>query len=108
MSARDPGRLRERVTIERPTRTPDGAGGATIGWSVLATVRAEVISFKGVSLVAAEREEAREPFRVVIRHRGDVTTEMRVVWRERRLDILSRHDPDGGRRWLVLDCEERT
>ncbi len=108
MSARDPGRLRERVTIEMQVRTADGAGGASIGWTALATVAAEVISFKGASLVAGERDEAREPFRVVIRYRGDVTTEMRIAWRGRLLDILSRHDPDGGRRWLALDCEERT
>ncbi len=107
MSGRDPGRLRERVTIETPTRTPDGAGGAAVGWSVLATVAAEVISFKGATLVAGEREEAREPYRVVIRYRDDVTAEMRLRWRGRVLDISSRHDPDGQRRWLAIDCEVR-
>lgn len=108
MRARNPGRLGERVTIETQVRTADGAGGASVGWTALATVAAEVISFKGASLVAGERDEAREPFRVVIRYRGDLTTEMRIAWRGRQLDILSRHDPDGGRRWLVIDCEERT
>lgn len=107
MSGRDPGRLRERVTIELPVRTADGAGGAAIGWTALATVRAEVISFRGTTLVATEREEARESYRVVIRYRDDVTTEMRLRWRGRVLDISGRHDPDGDRRWLVIDCEVR-
>jgi len=108
VSGRDPGRLRERVTIETPTRTADGAGGAAVGWSMLATVAAEVISFKGATLVAGEREEAREPYRVVMRYRDDVTAEMRLRWRGLVLDISSRHDPDGQRRWLVIDCEVRS
>ncbi|MEN6542004.1 phage head closure protein [Parvibaculum sp.] len=107
MSGSDPGRLRERVTIEMPVRAEDGAGGASIGWSTLATVRAEVISFKGATLAATEREEAREPYRVVIRYRDDVTAEMRLRWRGRVLDISGRHDPDGHRRWLAIECEVR-
>ncbi len=102
-----PGRLRERVTIEAPQRAGDGAGGWTIAWSRVATVWADVISFKGTELAEADRLEAREPFRVVIHHRGDVKSDMRLTWRGRVLDIRGAFDPDGRRRWLAIDCEER-
>ncbi len=107
MSAASAGRLRERVTIEHPVRTPDGAGGTTVTWTPLATVRAEVISFRGSQPTVAERDEARAPYRAVIRFRGDVTADMRLNWRGRRLDINGAFDPDGERRWLAIDCEER-
>jgi SPP1 family predicted phage head-tail adaptor len=101
------GQLRERVTIERPERAPDGAGGTSVSWVALATVWADVISFRGSQPTVAEREEARAPFRAVIRFRADVTAEMRLIWRGRRLDINGAFDPDGERRWLAIDCEER-
>lgn len=102
-----PGDLGERVTIEAPLRASDGAGGAAISWSEVATVWADVISFKGTELFNADKLEAREPFRVVIRHRTDVTADMRLRWRGRVLDIRGAFDPDGRRRWLAIDCEER-
>ena len=35
------GRLTERITLQRATRTADGGGGTTQSWSTLATVWAE-------------------------------------------------------------------
>lgn len=107
MSRRKPGNLRERVTIEAPERLPDGAGGAGVRWTPLATVWADVASFKGSEPTVAERDEARTPYRVVIRFRADVKPEMRLAWRGKRLDINGAFDPDGERRWLAIDCEER-
>lgn len=103
-----PAELRHRVAIEAPSRAGDGAGGATISWTPIATVWADVASFKGSKLLAADQIEEHEPFRVVIRYRAGMKAEMRIVWRGRRLDIVSIFDPDGERRWLVLECEERS
>lgn len=102
------GKLRERVTLERMVRTPDGFGGTGVSWSLVATCRAEVISFKGREHTRAGRTETRTPFRVVTRYREDVTSAMRIRWRDRLLDIQSVIDPDGERRWLALDCIEMT
>lgn len=102
------GKLRERVTVERMTRTPDGFGGATVSWIEVATCRAEVISFKGREHARDGRAETRAPYRVVTRYREDVTSAMRIRWRDRLLDIQSAIDPDGERRWLALDCIETT
>lgn len=100
------GKLRERVTIERMERVPDGFGGATVNWIEVATAHAEVISFKGRERAGADGVETREPFRVVMRYREDVNAAMRCCWRGRTLDIQSAMDPDGERRWLAMDCVE--
>ena len=105
MNARRIGKLRERIVIERPLRTPDGAGGHTISWTEHASLWAEVISLKGTELMLGERGEAREIYRVVIRYRADVTNVMRIRWRDRELDIRAALDPDGERRWLAMDAE---
>lgn len=101
------GRLRQRVTIEAPQRTSDGAGGVYYSWTTLATVAADVSSFKGSELYNADRLEPSEPFRVIIRYRPDVRHDMRLRWRGRVLDIEGVSDSEGTRRWLTLDCRGR-
>lgn len=99
------GALRQRVTLEAPLRTPDGAGGAEIGWSEVATLWAAVEMPGGGEVAAGERLEARTRLRVTIRFRADVTAAMRLVWRGEALNIRAVADRDGRRRFLTLDCE---
>tara|TARA_B100001123_G_C14594295_1_gene743279 strand:- start:165 stop:494 length:330 start_codon:yes stop_codon:yes gene_type:complete len=74
-------RLNRRVTLEQPVRSSDGAGGASISWSLLATVWAEVRSRGGSGaeslLTGALVDDHR--IEVTIRYRRDVTAAMRVV-----------------------------
>jgi SPP1 family predicted phage head-tail adaptor len=97
--------LRERVTIEAPARVDDGAGGAALTWSEVATVQAEVAAGAGREVAAGERLEARQRLTVTIRHRADVTAAMRLVWRDEPFNIKAVRDPDGRRRWLQIHAE---
>tara|TARA_R110002110_G_scaffold24174_8_gene90974 strand:+ start:1301 stop:1624 length:324 start_codon:yes stop_codon:yes gene_type:complete len=99
------GGLRERVTIEVPTRVSDGTGGESVSWSALGTVWAEVLSLSGSEVTQAERDEARGRFTVTMRHRDDVSADMRLVWRGQVLNIRGLRDPDGRRRWLAVSAE---
>jgi len=101
------GQMRERVTLQAPVRTPDGAGGGDVTWTESATVWAKVEERGGDERAAGERLAAEARFRVTIRYRSGVTAEMRALWNGRALDIASLRDPDGRKRLLVLDCEER-
>lgn len=38
----NPGKMRERIDLQRASRTPDGQGGWTEGWATYATVHARV------------------------------------------------------------------
>lgn len=100
------GAMSERVTLQSPVRTADGAGGAAVTWNEGASVWAKVEMLGGGETPMAERLEARARVRVTIRHRPGVTAEMRAVWQGRALDIRNVRDLDGRRRFLVLDCEE--
>lgn len=105
------GNLRHRVTIEQRTRTSDGRGGFTgeTSWTPVATVWAAVKPKR----VVAERIEAQQPksfvvYEVVIRYRPDITAGMRMVWEGRTLYLTGPpYDPDGRKRYLAFECEER-
>lgn len=86
-------RLRERVTIEQPERTPDGYGGQEVSWSTLATVFAEVVpltqNVRERSI--ADQVRAVAAYRVRIRARDDVDASMRLQWRGHVLHVHAVH-----------------
>lgn len=82
-------RLRERVRIEAVEEAGDGQGGVTRNWVLHAECFAEVTA---LSLDVAERMDAaqhisRLAYRIVLRVRDDITSQMRVVWKGRLLNI---------------------
>ncbi len=97
--------MRERITIQTPTRTGDGTGGAALTWSALATLWAEVTTKSGAEVAQGERMEARARLTLRLRYRDDVTSVMRIVWRGDVFNIRGLRDPDGARRWLVIEAE---
>jgi SPP1 family predicted phage head-tail adaptor len=102
------GEMRERVTLQSPSRTPDGAGGAEVTWTSGATIWVKVEEQRGSERLAGERLAAGTKLRLTIRYRSGITTEMRVLWNARVLNIRAVGNPDGRKRFLVLDCEEET
>lgn len=100
------GEMRERVTLQSPVRTGDGTGGADIVWTSGATVWAKVEERGGTERLAGERLAARAGITLTIRYRSGITTEMRVLWKGRVLNIKSLSDPEGRKRFLEVACEE--
>lgn len=100
------GDLREQVTLQEPVRTGDGAGGASVAWTTVATVWAAIETVSGASGLRAERLRAEATHRITIRHRTDLDETHRLLWGTRILRIEAMADPDGRRRWLTLTCEE--
>lgn len=70
--ASDAGRLRLRLTLERSARTPDGAGGATLAWTEIGIVAAEVTPARADEGAAGEGVSDRVLHKIVIRRRPDV------------------------------------
>jgi SPP1 family predicted phage head-tail adaptor len=100
------GQLRETIVLQRPTLTPDGAGGFVRTWATYATRRAEVMG------TPVGREEtlndvtlAVERFTITIRFGLDVRPSDRLVWRGKTMNIRSSNDPDMRRAWLTITAD---
>jgi SPP1 family predicted phage head-tail adaptor len=101
------GELRTRLTLESPSRADDGGGGAIVTWETVAEVWAAVRPVGGGEGFALDRVAGRLSHAILIRHRDDVTLEMRFREEQRVYDIRSAFDPDGRRHWLKCLAEER-
>jgi len=98
--AQDASDLRHRVTIQTPVRTGDGQGGATVTWTDVATVWAQVTPGTGGERVIAHGLREQSPYDVRIRYRPDVTAACRLVW--------TTTDPYGNAISLTLDVQNVT
>jgi len=100
------GELSRRVTLERPDRTEDGGGGASVTWTPIATVWAAVTAAAAGEITATDDVASRVRHVLRIRWRADVRAGWRAVLDGRALRIRASVDRDGAKHWLVLDAEE--
>lgn len=103
------GEMRERVAIVQDTKTETSAGGRTATPSTLVTVWASVRPLNAREQMQAQAIGSNVSYEVTIRHRGDVTPQMRLSWTPylstaKTLQILGVRQPD--RDHLLLDCAE--
>lgn len=84
------GRLRERVTIQKPTESSADAYGATTDtWSDLVTTKAEVLTLTSREAFYAAQVQPEAAVSVLIRYNADVDSTMRVKFGDRYLYIDS-------------------
>lgn len=106
LGASDAGRLRLRLTLERATPTPDGAGGSTLSWNAVAVVPADVTPVKADERSVGEGLSDLTLQRIVIRKRPDIFSSDRFRLGARVFRIRSVSDPDEDGRFLECLCEE--
>lgn len=75
----DPGELDQRINIEAEISTPDGMGGTTTSWQVVAAVWAKVRPLTGNERTAAAQVESPAKYAVIIRNRA-VSENQRIKW----------------------------
>lgn len=105
------GRLRHRVTIQQPVLSPDGLGGGSKTWSNVATVWADVTTSEGnvginLETVVSDQTRSLNMYRVKMRYRAGVGTNMRLLHRGRVLEILSVANIDERNKEMTLLCRE--
>lgn len=120
------GKMRHRVTIQKLTRTDDGAGGYTETWEDIATVWAAVEPLSGREYYLAQQTQAEVSHKVTMRYgqwydeyfltpfssaqEGEtvVKPQMRIVYDGRpfSFDIQSVIDVKERHRELVVLCKE--
>lgn len=99
----NPGRLRETVELQSPPATDDGAGGQTGGWTLVKSLRAEVLPLRGNEAAQAAVATGFVQYRVTIRRRA-IDSGQRLIWGTQMLDIRAVL-PQSDRRWTVLLCD---
>lgn len=93
-----PGRMDQRVTIIRTTRTSDAYGGYPESETTVGTVWAHVEPVRGQERVIADREQGVQTYRVTSRNQGDwATVATGDVIRWGSLDLNVKWAPDDGR-----------
>ena len=102
------GKLRERVTIQQKSVVRDAFGAEVATWVVSATVWADVRSTDGTEQVESSVDQvvATISHSVLIRYMAGLSPAMRVVWRDKSLQILSIVESDNRQRQLILKCSE--
>jgi SPP1 family predicted phage head-tail adaptor len=105
----DPGRLRHRVTIQRPVSVQNATTGKlSTSWANVAVNIAAAIEPLSVrEFVAAHAMQSEITTRIVIRYRAGLTAEMRIVHGSK---LYNPHgwlaDPDSGLEYLTAPCSE--
>jgi len=100
--------LDRTITIQRPVADTsfDGSGSGT--WEDVATVRANV---KDMTIARAERMAevvniASRPATILIRHRDGITADMRIIYGDRVMQIISGPAEIGRREALQMTAQD--
>lgn len=85
----DPGRLRERVTIERASESRNALGETVLTWATYAERWASVEGVSARESLEAGQSQIEMSHRVRMRYVTGLTQNMRFLWRGRKLEIVS-------------------
>ena len=83
------GRMRERITVEKPTEERNRFGEVSLGWQAVRTVWAKVDGLNTRETLQAMQANAIVSHKMTIRFFEDITHEYRVIWRGRVMEIAS-------------------
>lgn len=128
------GKMRERVAIYLQTQTVNDAGeittswdqttnfnwastnninwgdGVTINWAGGASqplaAWARIEPLRSSQIVLAGRDDAVREYLMTTRYRTDITTNSRIVWRDRKFDVTGVTDPTEQRVFLTVYMRE--
>lgn len=110
----NPGKLRERLTLQSSSGSGDGQGGRTVGWADVAPavkVWARVTPLSTHERIQSMQTDAPASHEVEIRYRTDVTAKSRWKWVSggvtRYLRVVAAPtNPDEHRAMLAMLCAE--
>lgn len=103
----EPGKLRERVTVQVASGSTNALGEYVLSWADSTSVWASVDGVSAREALAAGQQETTITHRVRLRHLSGLTQQMRFSWRARTLNIVSLLEY-GNRSEHVAICEEVT
>ena len=101
----DPGRLRERVTVQQASESRNAMGETVLSWADLTTVWASVEGVSAREALALGQQEVVITHKVRLRYLSLLTARMRFRWRNRVLNIISLLEYDNRTEHVAI-CEE--
>lgn len=107
--ALDAGKLRHRVTIQRPAQSRDSSGDVRVSWLDVATVWAAVEPLSVREFIAGQSMQSQVTARITVRYRDGLSADMRILFRDRIYNPQGwLSDPDSGLEYLTAPCTEGT
>lgn len=103
----DPGKLRERVTVQVASGSTNTLGETVMTWSDSTSVWASVEGVSAREALALGQQETVVTHRVRLRYLPGLTQQMRFAWRSRTLEIISLLE-HGNRSEHEAICEEQS
>ena len=103
----EPGKLRERVTVQIASGTTNALGETVLAWYNSTAAWASVEGVAAREALAAGQQDTTITHRVRLRYLPGLTQQMRFSWRSRTLNIVSLLEY-GNRSEHVAICEEVT
>ena len=85
----DAGTLRERVAVQEPLESRNAIGESIQTWILVANVWASVEGISSRESIIAGQQQIAISHRVRLRYLPALTQSMRLVWRNRTLEIVS-------------------
>jgi SPP1 family predicted phage head-tail adaptor len=102
----DPGKLRERITVQVASGSTNALGETVLAWSDSSAVWASVEGVSAREALLAGQQETSVTHRLRLRYLPGLTQQMRFAWRGRTLEIVSLLE-HGNRSEHEAICQER-
>lgn len=99
------GRLRNRITIQHKVNGKDTLGQTVDQWVDVCTALAEIRDISGREYQSSQAEQSQTDCKILIRHRNDITPDMRVLYNVIYYDIKAVLE-DIKKMWLELPCQK--
>ena len=100
------GELNRQITLQYPTRVPNGTGGYTLSWVDNATLWAAIWPVSATEQVKGQAEIMLISHRIQIRYRRVLKADWRICYGDRFFNIVSITDPDMAHEYLEILCKE--
>ncbi len=100
------GKLRHRIKLQTYISSKNSFGEERKVWNDFADVSASVEPLSGKELFAAQQLHAESTVQIIMRYVEGVNTQMRVMFKEKNLDILHVSNKDERNIALYLLCKE--
>jgi SPP1 family predicted phage head-tail adaptor len=103
----DPGKLRERVTVQIASGTTNALGETVLAWADSSAVWASVEGVSSREALAAGQQDTTITHRVRLRYLPGLTQRDRFSWQSRTLNIVSLLEYNNRAEHVAI-CEEVT